>query len=115
TISAQAYDEQTDYIDTRRLELVGSRSGQYSPQVNLVASMHVLRERWAYSTDDNEDDPGLPVEYRYATFAYPSVRAEYVNVDNRLFPTGGVAGSLTLRSGLEAVGSDASFAQLHAR
>src|SRR5690606_6804458 len=29
TVSTQAYDEQTDYIDTRRIELVGSRSGQF--------------------------------------------------------------------------------------
>ena len=114
TISAQGYDEQTDYIDTRRIELVGSRSGQYSPQVNLVASLHVLRERWAYATED-DDDPTTPLVYRYATFTHPSVRAEYINVDDRVFPTGGVAGSLTLRSGLEGAGSDASFAQLHAR
>ncbi|MGY1408071.1 MULTISPECIES: autotransporter assembly complex protein TamA [unclassified Luteimonas] len=114
TISAQGNDEQTDYIDTRRIELVGSRSGQYSPQVNLVASLHVLRERWAYSTED-DDDPTTPLAYRYATFSYPSVRAEYVNVDDRIFPTSGVGGSLTLRSGVEGAGSDASFAQLHAR
>lgn len=114
TISAQGYDEQTDYIDTRRVELVGSRSGQYSQQVNLVASLHVLRERWAYSAEEDED-PATPVSYRYATFSYPSVRAEYVNVDDRIFPTSGVGGSLTLRSGVEGVGSDASFAQLHAR
>ena len=43
------------------------------------------------------------------------MRAEYVNVDDRIFPTSGVGGSLTLRSGVEGVGSDASFAQLHAR
>ena len=43
------------------------------------------------------------------------MRAEYINVDDRIFPTSGVGGSLTLRSGVEGVGSDASFAQLHAR
>ncbi|MGJ4803004.1 autotransporter assembly complex protein TamA [Luteimonas sp. SDU82] len=114
TVSLQGYDEQTDYIDTRRIELVGSRSGQYSPQVNLVASLHVLRERWAYP-GENGDDAALPLAYRYATFSFPSVRADYVNVDDRVFPTSGVGGSLTLRSGLEGVGSDASFAQVHAR
>ena len=114
TISAQGYDEQTDYIDTRRIELVGSRSGQYSPQVDLTASMHVLRERWAYSTEDDED-PTTPLAYRYATFTYPSVRADYVNVDDRSFPTSGVGGSLVLRGGVEGAGSDASFAQIHAR
>src|SRR5690606_4823742 len=30
TVSAQAYDEQTDYIHTRRVELVGSGSGRYN-------------------------------------------------------------------------------------
>jgi len=114
TVSAQAYDEQTDYIDTRRIELVGSRSGQYSQQVNLVASLHVLRERWAYPVEA-DDDPATPLQYRYATFTFPSVRAEYINVDNRVFPRSGVGGSLTLRSGAEGVGSDANFVQFHAR
>jgi len=114
TLSAQGYDEQTDYIDTRRIELVASRSGQYSPQVNLVAALHVLRERWAYSAEES-DDAATPLQYRYATFTYPSVLAEYVNVNDRSFPTGGVAGSLRLRSGLDGGGSDATFAQLHAR
>jgi len=114
TVSAQAYDEQTDYIDTRRIELVGSRSGQYSQQVNLVASLHVLRERWAYPVETG-DDPATPLQYRYATFTFPSVRAEYINVDNRVFPRSGVGGSLTLRSGVEGVGSDANFVQFHAR
>ena len=114
TISAQAYDEQTDYIDTRRIELVGSRSGQFSRQVNLVASAHVLRERWAY-LDEDDGDPATPVAYRYATFSYPAVRAEYTNVDNPLFPTGGVGGWLALRGGIEGAGSDANFVQVHAR
>ena len=114
TVSAQAYDEQTDYIDTRRIEFVGSRSGQYNERLNLVASIHALRERWLYEV---ADDAGTPAgsDYRYATFTFPSVRAEYVNVDDRIFPTSGVGGSLVLRSGVEGAGSDASFMQLHAR
>ncbi|HRN61553.1 MAG TPA: autotransporter assembly complex family protein [Luteimonas sp.] len=114
TVSAQAYDEQTDYIDTRRIEFVGSRSGQYSPQVNLVAAVHVLRERWAYASDAVEDR-SAPVQYRYATFSYPAVRAEYANVDNLMFPTSGIGGWLVLRSGVEGIGSDANFVQLNAR
>ncbi len=113
TISAQGYDEQTDYIDTRRIELVASRSGQYSPQVNLLAAVHVLRERWAYAFED--DDPDAALQYRYASLFYPAVRADYVNVDDRSFPTGGVAGWLILRGGLDSAGSSADFAQLHAR
>ena len=45
TTSLQAYDEQTEYIDTRRYEAVFSRNGQYSRNLNLVASMHALQEK----------------------------------------------------------------------
>jgi translocation and assembly module TamA len=121
TASLQAADEQTDYIDSRRVELVGSRSGQYNDRLNLVASLHLLRERWAYAP---EEDPNAPVDpddefagalYRYATFAYPSLRAEYIDVDDRLFPTAGIGGSMMLRGGIEGAASDATFTQLHAR
>ncbi|MGO1542147.1 MAG: autotransporter assembly complex protein TamA [Luteimonas sp.] len=112
TVSLQAADEQTRYIDSRKIELVGSRSGQYNRHLNLVASAHVLRERWSYV---DQDDPDAPADYRYATFTYPSLRAEYVDVDDRLFPRRGIGGNVTLRGGVEGVGSDASFAQLHAR
>ncbi|UNK42344.1 autotransporter assembly complex protein TamA [Luteimonas sp. S4-F44] len=121
TASLQAADEQTDYIDSRRVELVGSRSGQYNDRLNLIASLHLLRERWAYAP---EEDPNAPVDpddefagalYRYATFAYPSLRAEYIDVDDRLFPTAGIGGSVMLRGGIEGAASDATFTQLHAR
>ena len=115
TVSLQGYDEQTDYIDTRRIELVGSRSGQYNDHLNLVASIHALRERWLYEVADGGIGATVEPAYRYATFTFPSVRAEYVNVDDRLFPRSGVGGSLMLRTGVEGAGSDASFVQLHAR
>lgn len=116
TISLQGADEQTRYIDSRRIELVGSRSGQYSQNLNLVASLHALRERWGYVVDDGDDTTDEPpLDYRYATFLYPSLRAEYVDVDDRLFPREGLGGTLVLRGGVEGVGSDASFTQLHAR
>jgi translocation and assembly module TamA len=114
TASLQAADEQTDYIDTRRVEFVASRSGQYNRQLNLVASLHALRERWAYEYEA-DDDPTTPPVYRYATFTYPSLRATYVDLDDALFPRGGYSGSLLLRGGAEGAGSEASFAQLHAR
>ncbi|TDK28986.1 autotransporter assembly complex protein TamA [Luteimonas terrae] len=121
TASLQMADEQTDYIDSRRVELVGSRNGQYNEFLNLVASFHVLRERWAYAPEEDPTNPPVNGDefdgalYRYATFAYPSLRAEYIDVDDRLFPTAGIGGSVMLRGGLEGVGSDASFSQIHAR
>ncbi|MCD9007980.1 autotransporter assembly complex protein TamA [Luteimonas sp. XNQY3] len=121
TASLQMADEQTDYIDSRRVELVGSRNGQYNEFLNLIASVHVLRERWAYTPEEDPDNPVVGDDefagalYRYATFAYPSLRAEYIDVDDRLFPTRGIGGSVMLRGGVEGVGSDASFGQIHVR
>ena len=114
TASLQFADEQTDYIDSRRIEFVASRSGQYNRHLNLVASLHVLRERWAYVAED-DGDPDTPTAYRYATFTFPALRAEYIDVDDKLFPRRGIGGSMTLRGGVEGAGSDATFAQVHAR
>lgn len=113
TASLRAVDEQSQYIDSRRLELVGSRSGQYNEFLNLVASVHALRERWLFAPEDNT--PGTPLPYRYATYTYPQLRAEYIDVDDRLFPTRGIGGSLRLAGALEGVGSDADFGQIQAR
>ena len=109
TASLQVADEQTDSLDTRRLEFVASRSGQFNDHLNLVASMHVLRERWSYFTLNK---PTL--EYQYASFAFPSLRAEYIDVDDRLAPRRGAGGTLTLRGGKGGSDGDATFAQLHA-
>ncbi|HST46037.1 MAG TPA: outer membrane protein assembly factor [Luteimonas sp.] len=124
TASLQFADEQTDYIDSRRVEFVASRSGQYSRNLNLVASAHVLRERWGYvpATDGDgdgvpevPDGDGVPFLYRYATYTFPSLRAEYIDVDDRTFPRAGYGGFVLLRGGAEGAGSDASFGQLHTR
>lgn len=112
TSSVQASDEQTDYIDSRRYEAVFSRSGQYSRALNLVASVHALRERWAYDYDDRLRPVTL---YRQATYFYPSIVAEYIKADDRIQPRNGYGATATLRGGLEGVGSDANFAQLHVR
>ena len=115
TGSLQFADEQTDYIDTRRLELVGSRSGQYSRRLNLVASVHALRERWAYAFADDGDD-GTPVIYQYANYFFPQLRAEYADVDDRFAPRRGIGGSVTLRAGGgQGDAGSATFAQAHAR
>lgn len=107
--SLQAADEQTDALDTRRVEFVASRSGQFNDHLNLVASAHVLRERWNFIS------PNRPVPvFQYASFAFPSLRAEYIDVDNRLAPRRGGGGTLTMRGGKGSADRDATFAQLHA-
>ena len=113
TISAQAADEQSDYVDSRRVELVGSRSGEINSHLTAVASLHALRERWAYLADD-DGDPATARDYRFATFTYPSLRAEYIDADNLVFPRDGLSGTLMLRGGVEGAGSDASFTQVRA-
>jgi translocation and assembly module TamA len=114
TASLQAVDEQTDYINSRRLELVGSRSGQFNNQLNLVASMHVLRERWAYNIADDGGGAVAPIDYTYASFWFPSLHAEYIDVDDRLDPRRGAGGTLTLRGGKGGADGNATFVQLHA-
>jgi translocation and assembly module TamA len=110
TFSLQGADEQTDYIDSRRIELVASRSGKINQRWTATASLHGLRERWAYA-DEDDNDPTTPVDYRTATFLYPSLRAEYIDADDRLYPRNGISATGLLRGGLEAVGSDANFLQ----
>ncbi|MEF9977648.1 MAG: autotransporter assembly complex family protein [Thermomonas sp.] len=114
TASLQAVDEQTDYINSRRLELVGSRSGQFNNHLNLIASMHVLRERWAYNVADDGDGALAPIEVRYGSFVFPELRAEYIDVDDRLDPRRGAGGTLTLRGGTGGSDGKATFVQLHA-
>lgn len=110
TLSTQFYDEQSDYLDTRRIETVASRSGQVSRQLNAIASLHALRERWAFAGDDDGDE-GTPVDYRYASFVYPALRAEYVDADDRVFPRDAIGITVEVRGAVEGAGSDASFVQ----
>jgi len=110
--SLQFADEQTDYIDTRRAELVASRSGQVNRNLTANASLHVLRERWAYALAANGGAP--VVDYRYASFVFPALSAQYVDVDDRMFPRRGGSLNLELRGGLQGAGSDANFSQTHA-
>jgi len=112
TLRAQGYDENTSYIETRRIELTVSRSAEYSQTMNLVGSVHTLRERWAVDMDEGGSTRPL---YRRVHFSYPSLRADYANLDERLFPRRGLAGTLRLRSGIDGLASNASFAQVQAR
>ncbi len=109
TVSAQAADEQTEYIDTRRVEVVASRSGEVNEHLTAVVSLHSLRERWAYALE-GDDAP----DYRYATFNYPSLRAEYVDADDLVFPRDALAGTLALRGGVGGADADTTFAQVQA-
>ena len=112
--SLQAADEQTDYVDSRRLEFIASRSGQYNDYLTLVASAHVLRERWAYTVVDELTREHSHTPFTYASFVYPALRAEYIDVDERLAPRRGIGGTLTLRGGKGGADGEATFAQLHA-
>lgn len=103
------YDEQTDYIDLRNVKLVASRSGEISERWTAVASLNALRERWSY---DMDTATGSRL-YTYSTLVYPELSATYVDVDDRLFPRRGLSGTLAVRGGVENVGSDTSFIQLH--
>jgi len=117
TLRAQGYDEQSSYIDTRRIEVSAGRSAQYSPALALTGTVHVLHERWVYDLGDG----GIDLEavdrplYRRVDYSYPSLRADYTKLDDRLFPRRGVNGSLALRSGINGMVADASFLQAHAR
>lgn len=105
--SASAYDEQTDYIDLRNFKLSANRSGEINENWTAIASINALRERWRYASGNAFTDP----IYNTSTLVYPQLVADYVNVDDRLFPRRGISGSATLRGGIEGVGSDTSFVQ----
>ncbi|MBN6112944.1 autotransporter assembly complex protein TamA [Xanthomonas bonasiae] len=111
TASMRAYDEQTDYIDLRNLKLTGSRSGEINEHWTAIASLNALRERWRYATDEVFDN----ALYQYSTLVYPQIEADYVGVDDKVFPRKGFSGNLSLRAGAEGLGSDASFTQAHMR
>ena len=55
-----------------------------------------------------------PIDYTYASFWFPSLQAEYIDVDDRLDPRRGAGGTLTLRGGKGGSDGNASFAQIHA-
>lgn len=116
TASAQFADEQTDYINSRRVELVASRSGQYNRKLNLVASLHGLRERWAYEYED-DGDASTPTLYRYANYIFPELLGEYIDVDDRFLPRRGFGGTLRARAGTGSTdsGGSANFGQVHLR
>jgi translocation and assembly module TamA len=115
TASAQAVDEVNRYINSRRLELVASRSGQFNSRLNLVASMHLLRERWAFNIADTGGGVLAAIDYRFATLTYPSLSADYIDVDNRLAPRRGFGVNAVAQGGYGSGANGANFAQLYLR
>jgi translocation and assembly module TamA len=111
TASLQGADEQTDFVDNRRLEFVASRSGEINRYLTATVSLHALRERWRFVP---EDAAAAPEEFQYATLVFPALQAEYIDADDRLYPRRALGGTLLLRGGVRGAGSDATFAQVHA-
>ena len=115
TASLQAVDEVNTYINSRRVEFVASRSGQYNDHLNLLASLHVLRERWLINVADDGEAGLAPVPYRYGSYVFPALEATYVDVDDRLDPRRGAGGTLLLRGGRGGADGNTTFLQVHAR
>jgi translocation and assembly module TamA len=114
TLGLSFVDEQTDYIDNRRADLMLARSGEINDKWRLVAAVHALRERWAYTAEDDGDEL-TPPDYHFATVLYPELSGEYVNVDQRLAPRRGWGGNALLRAGASGEGSGSTFLQAHAQ
>ena len=85
TFAASAYDEQTDYIDLRNFKLIASRSGEINEHWTAIASINALRERWRYASGTEFTD----AVYNTSTLVYPQMVADYVNVDDEMFPRKG--------------------------
>jgi translocation and assembly module TamA len=113
-LAAQAVDEQTDYLDTRRIELSASREAQMNPFLYARLGLHALRERWGFYRTTTVN--AVPVDdLRYASMVYPQLDATYTDVDDPLAPRNGSRASMTLRVAASTLGSAANLAQAHAR
>ena len=115
-IAAQADDEQTDYIDTRLVKFVASRSGadQRPPQrgrldQHRARALGVLRgRRWRRRARADR----LPLCDLHLSGAAAPNTSTSTTAASRAAAS---AVPLSLRGGVEGVGSDANFAQLHAQ
>ena len=67
--------------------------------------------RCASAGASSSDDPTIAgrCDYRYASLLFPSLRAEYIDADDRLYPRDALGGTVLLRGGIEGVGSDAEL------
>ncbi len=101
-LSTSLRDEQTDAVNQRLIELVGSRTGRLRDW-HLTAAMHVQRERY--------QDALFPAFDRYATLVFPAFSVQTSHGDDKLYPTRGWGLSADLRGGTTSIGSDVDFAQ----
>lgn len=100
TASLQGFDEQTDYINNRRLQFVGSRSGNVTPNLSAIVAMNALRERW-YFTAEKADFPDLDrPPFHYANAFYPSYSMHYTRADDPIFPRDAIGFNGEIRGGL---------------
>ena len=76
-----------------------------------VASLHALRERWAYAPRTRRRCRSTPCRTATRRCCIPALRGEYIDADDRLYPARRLGGTVLLRGGVEGVGSDASFLQ----
>ena len=114
-LAAETVDEQSDFLDTRRVEFAASREAQLNPFLHASLGLHALRERWGYFTAATPVAT-LPVrDLRYASMVYPQFDASYTDVDDALEPRNGNRVGLRLRLASSALGSAANLAQTHAR
>jgi len=97
-------EEQSDSVDRELLEAVASRSGRLG-NWTLTLGMHTVRERYRIGTARTAETSGI------STLVYPGAQARYSGYDDPVYPTRGLAFGAELKLGLEAIGSDADFAQ----
>lgn len=113
TFSLQGFDEQTDYINNRRLHFVASRSGNITPNFSAIVSMNALRERWNYTAEE-DGNPDTKTPFHYANAFYPAFSMHYTKSDDPIFPRSGIGLNGEIRAGMADDGSDKTFfAQLY--
>ena len=98
TASPQFADEQTDYIDNRRIEFVASRSGRISDE--WTASLRCTRCASAGRTLPRRRDPLTPISTT-PHLPFPVVARRYIDADDRIHPRDGLAARSMVRGGID--------------
>lgn len=112
TFSLQGFDEQTDYINNRRLTFVASRSGNITQNLSAILAMNGIRERW-YFTAEDDGNPDTPIPFHYANAFYPSFSVHYTRSDDPIFPRDAFGANAELRGGVADDGDNrTTFAQV---